>query len=229
MKNKVFSIVLGLIAIAVGVGYALAALEIIDSFTIFFKGWWTLFLIVPGFISLFNDRSNKVFAVFITALGIVLLLQQQGFFGEYFKKLIFPALLILFGLSLIIGAIVSGIKKNKSGPMAIIDESLPDYSVSFGQVKPDYSGKVFEGCSMDVTFGAGKLDLRDAAILKDVVIYVNTAFSGITIKLPQGCRVELQTSTSFGGVENKYISSAAPDAPVVRVYAAVSFGGVTIK
>ena len=57
----------------------------------------------------------------------------------------------------------------------------------------------------------------------------NTAFSGIDIKLPQGCRVDLQTSTSFGGVENKYLSSDAPDAPLVHITVAVSFGGVEIK
>ena len=82
---------------------------------------------------------------------------------------------------------------------------------------------------MDVTFGSGKLDLRNAGILKDVTIYINTAFSGINIKLPQGCKVELQTSTSFGGVSNKYISSTNMNAPTVHIFAAVSFAGVEIK
>ena len=109
------------------------------------------------------------------------------------------------------------------------DGSIPLFEASFGEVKPDYSGKNFKGCSMDITFGSGNLDLRNAIIDNDVTISVNTAFAGVDILLPTGCRVDLQTSASFGGVENKYISTDAPDAPVVHIFVAVSFGGVTVK
>ena len=134
-------------------------------------------------------------------------------------------------MSLIINAIFGGTRKKNHTfiPEIPEDGSIPVFESSFSEVQPDYDGKVFEGCSMDITFGSGTLDLRNAIIDKEVTISVNTAFSGIKIKLPQGCRVDLQTSTSFGGVENKYTSSDAPDAPLVHIFVAVSFGGVEIK
>ena len=230
MRNKALAIIIGVIAIAIGVGYALAALEILPGFTIFFKGWWTLFLIIPGLVSIFGDNSNKVFGIFITSLGVILLLQQQGIFVMPIKKLIVPILLILFGVSLIVGSIMGNFgKKNKLNPVTSTGDPAPEYSVSFGRIDPDYVGKVFEGCTLDLAFATGKLDLRDATILHDVTIYVNAAFSGVTIIMPVGCTVDVQTSTSFGSVTNKYISSADPAAPFVHVFAGVSFGGVTIK
>ena len=229
MKNKAFSIIVGLIIVGIGIGYGLQALNYIDHFTVFIKGWWTIFIIVPGLVMLFTRGANKFVSLCLIALGAALFLHQQNILGD-FKKYVIPALIIIFGLSIIINAFVGGRKKNNTFiPEIPEDGSIPVFETSFGEVKPDYSGKVFEGCSMDVTFGSGTLDLRNSIIDKEVTINVNTAFSGIDIKLPQGCRVDLQTSTSFGGVENKYLSSDAPDAPLVHITVAVSFGGVEIK
>ena len=94
MKNKALSIIIGLLAIALGIGYGLKALdfEYFKEFTIFFDGWWTLFLIVPGIVSLFNKNSKKTFGIFVTSLGIILLLQQRGLFDTNIKKLILALL-----------------------------------------------------------------------------------------------------------------------------------------
>ena len=229
MKSKVFSIIVGIIIVAIGVGYALSALEIIDHFTVFFKGWWTVFIILPGLVMLFTRGANKFVSLCLISLGAVLFLQQNDVIGDI-KKFIIPALIILFGASIILNTLKSP-KKNITFTIPEIpqDGSIPVFEGSFGEVKPDYNGKVFPGCSMDVTFGAGHLDLRNSIIDNDVTISINTAFAGVDIFLPSGCRVDLQTSASFGGVDNKYISSDMPDAPVVHIYVAVSFGGVDIK
>ena len=161
---------------------------------------------------------------------MLLLQQQQGILNMSFKHLILPALLILFGLSLIIGVIVSSFrKKNRLVPMTPSGEPAPEYSVSFGTVKPNFDGKVFEGCSIDMTFGAGKLDLSKSTIMNEVTIYINSAFSSVKIIFPAGCRVDAQTSTFLAGVSNKYVSSPAPNAPNVHIYAAVSLGFVDIR
>ena len=229
MSKKALSIIVGILAIAIGVGYTLAASGMIAPFTIFVPGWWTVFLIVPGLVMLFSRNSNKFFALFLIALGVVLFLQKNDYLGDV-KKFIIPGLIILFGVSRILNALVGGRKKNFTFlPEIPEDGSIPAFETSFGELNPDYSGKAFEGCAIDIAFGSGKLDLRNAIIDKDVTITVNAAFSGVNIKLPDGCNVDLQTSTSFGGVTNKYVSSEMPDAPIVRIYAAVSFGGVDIN
>lgn len=230
MKNKACSVIIGLIIVAIGVGYGMQALGYIEHFSIFIKGWWTIFIIVPGLVMLFTRGSNKFISLCIVTLGVALFLHQQDILGNV-KHLVLPALIIIFGLSVILNAFFGGRRKKNHTFIPDIPEdgSIPVFESSFSEVRPDYDGKVFEGCSMDVTFGSGTLDLRNAIIDKEVTISINTAFSGIKIKLPQGCRVDLQTSASFGGVENKYVSSDAPDAPLVHIFVAVSFGGVDIK
>ena len=231
LKNKLFTIIAGVVVVLIGIGYGMQALGYIDHFTIFIKGWWTIFLILPGIIMLFTRGTNKMVSFCLIAIGLALFLRQQGFISTSIKNLILPTAIVLFGLSLIFHAIFGSNRNNHTTftPSIPEDGSIPDYEVSFGEVNPDYAGKVFEGCSMDITFGSGKLNLRNAIIDKEVTISVNIAFSGVEIKLPAGCKVDLQTSTSFAGVENQYIPSEMPDAPLVHIFASASFGGVEIK
>ena len=231
MRNKAPSIIVGLTAIGIGVAYILAAFYGIENFTIFVPGWWTIFIILPGLIMLFSRGTNKFFSLCLIILGVLLFLRRNNLLGDI-RKYIIPGLIIVFGLSIIFGSLFNGERKKNAAFIATTfpeDGSIPAFEASFSEIHPDYSDKEFEGCSMDITFGSGELDLRHAVISHDVSISVNAAFSGVTIKLPPGCRVDLQTSTSFGGVTNKYISSETADAVVVHILAAVSFGGVDIK
>ncbi len=229
MKNKSASIIIGLFVIAIGVAYGLSALNYIH-FTLFFKGWWTMFVVLAGVIMLFRKGSNKFISLCVIALGVVLFMFYQGLYVDYIKKLFIPGIIIFFGIGIILNALFSGRKKKIKSidPVVINNGSLPAHDVSFGEVRPNYYGQHFHGCSMDVTFGTGILDLRHAIIDKDVTISINTAFAGVKIKLPQGCRIDLRTSTSFAGVTNKYIPTETPDVPLVQIYAAASFAGVDI-
>ncbi len=77
MRKKLGAIVVGLIVILVGVGYAAKAMGYeLDLSSLFFDGWWTVFIIVPGVIRLFDKDSNKVFAIVLIAVGVALLIGQ---------------------------------------------------------------------------------------------------------------------------------------------------------
>lgn len=54
---KIRNILWGILFIFVGVIFGLNALEI-TNIDIFFDGWWTLFIIVPCFISLFKESDK---------------------------------------------------------------------------------------------------------------------------------------------------------------------------
>ena len=60
------SIVWGLILILAGVVVALNVLNVTDI-DIFFEGWWTLFIIVPCAIGLFNkhDKTGNIMGLVI--------------------------------------------------------------------------------------------------------------------------------------------------------------------
>lgn len=99
MKN-ISNIVWGLALIVVGVIAGANILNIINV-NLFFDGWWTLFIIIPCFVGLFED-DNKIFSIIGLLIGISLLLCAQDLISfELVWKLAFPVILVVIGLSFI--------------------------------------------------------------------------------------------------------------------------------
>lgn len=99
MKNMK-NILWGLVLIAIGVIWGLNVLEITDI-TIFFDGWWTLFIIVPCILGLFTeeDKTGNLIGI---GIGVLLLLACQGILEfEWLWKLFFPAIIVIWGVKLI--------------------------------------------------------------------------------------------------------------------------------
>ena len=160
LRNKMPSVILGLVAVAIGVCYCLKVFNILPDFVI--DGWWTIFLMVPGLMMLFDRGSNKVVGLVLIALGVGLFLNAQNIISVDLVKLIIPILIIVFGVSVIVHAFFGNSLHKKRVSVEVIatsDGSLPRYDVSFGEVSPNYQGKVFDGCHMEVAFGKGTLDL----------------------------------------------------------------------
>ncbi len=58
------------------------------SFSLFFRGWWTLFIIIPSFIGLINSsKQNRSSNLIGLGIGFLLLLSSNGMFPS---RLIFP-------------------------------------------------------------------------------------------------------------------------------------------
>ena len=117
--KKFENILWGIAFIVVGLILAGNAIGI-TNIDIFFDGWWTLFIIVPCFIGLFND-SDKTGNVIGLVIGGTLLLACQGLLNfEMVWKLVVPVALVIIGVSIIFkdsihGKINSEISKiNKS-------------------------------------------------------------------------------------------------------------------
>ena len=100
-KMKKFGNILwGLVLVIIGIIFALNALGITDI-NIFFRGWWTLIIIIPSLIGLFKNES-KMWSIIWLVIGIVLLLCAQNILSfTMVGKLIFPFILVMIGLSII--------------------------------------------------------------------------------------------------------------------------------
>jgi len=96
MRNKISNVLWGLFFIVVGVGIAGNVLNLWD-FELFFDGWWTLFIIIPCFISMiktgFGVGSTMGFII-----GVLLLMSYWVVFNFNIWSLIVPAILIFIGL-----------------------------------------------------------------------------------------------------------------------------------
>lgn len=102
-KNNYVGIVIGLLFLVIGGGYLAEAIGIVEEFTIFFDGWWTLFIIVPCFCGLLGKGGGKIGYLIGLAIGLFLLLTARGVLdSDKLWALILAAICILLGLNLML-------------------------------------------------------------------------------------------------------------------------------
>lgn len=229
MKNKITTIVGGLLLIAAGIVLGGNILGVWDI-NIFFPGWWTLFIIVPGLLSLINSGPNT-FSTILIVVGVFLLLGQYNLFnGVSLWKLIVPAILIIIGIQIIINRvshknIARGITVTERGD----EESMPEYTGIFGGFSAKNRSQNLCGGNITGIFGGGKADLSEARVQHDIKINVTTLFGGVDIIVPQGVRIETTGVSIFGGTSNKTIASADPNLPLIVFNCTNIFGGTDLK
>ena len=221
------SALLGVILVGVGIILCLNEFGLTDI-NIFFKGWWTLFIIIPSLISIFSDKE-KTGGIIGLFIGVVLLLSINDIIDfDIILKLIFPVILICIGLSIISKNIL-----NKDVSVKI--NELNEKSVKGGTYCSTFSSQninvdeEFGGCKLDAIFGGIKLDLRNSKIKKDVVINASAIFGGIDIYVPEGVDVKIKSTSIFGGASNKSNNEVDEKSHTIYVNATCLFGGVDIK
>ena len=98
MKRK--SVLWGILLIIVGVLFLGNSLDI-WHINLFFKGWWTLFIIVPSIIEIF-DKNNFSGSLISLVIGVLLLLACQDIISwSKIWKIFVPLLVIVIGITLI--------------------------------------------------------------------------------------------------------------------------------
>lgn len=233
MRNKLTNSMWGLFFILIGVGFAGNVLFDWD-FNLFFDGWWTLFIIIPCFISMIQSRFNPAPTIgFI--IGILLLVQNYVSFDIDLWKLFVPAILILIGLKIIFQG--SFHRKNihfdktvhMDGQQTYSSANQREYNAVFSSNHIRMNNEVFTGTNLSAQFGAIVLDLRDAIIQQDVEINATAVFAGIDIYVPRGVKVKVNNVPIFGGVSNKTVQTNDPSAPTIYINSTCMFGGIDIK
>jgi predicted membrane protein len=102
MKRNTSNYLWGGILILVGIFLAGRALDLFQ-FTIFFDGWWTLFIIIPCFIGLFSNGGDKSSNLIGLCLGVFLLLSSQGIIKwSMFGPLFLASVLVCIGFKMLV-------------------------------------------------------------------------------------------------------------------------------
>lgn len=224
MKPKSNHSLWGVILILCGIGFAGNVLDL-WSFSIFFKGWWTLFIIIPCVVSI----AQKGFEPAPTAglvIGLLLLLSSWGILPSGFVfKMFFPVLLILMGCNILLKG--SNQKKHFKD-VRDVDSDSPEYNAIFGGQTITCNNEIFTGATLNSIFGGIDLDLRNAYIQEDVVVNCTTVFGGIDIRVPSSVNVQVSSVPIFGAVNNR-VKNRNAGAPTVFINATCMFGGIDIK
>lgn len=135
--------------------------------------------------------------------------------------------------SLLLGFVVAGwvsaVAVRKLVP-AYGGESDDEFSIVTGA-----SGSEFQSTATDLregrilaVMGGVELDLTDAGLDAGATLDLRAFMGGIDVIVPRDWRVELISSSMFGGVGNRTDPDAGDDAPLLLVRAKVIMGGIEI-
>ncbi|MCR5792515.1 MAG: cell wall-active antibiotics response protein [Lachnospiraceae bacterium] len=244
MKKQVSNYIFGLVLIIIGIIFAGNSFLGWDI-DIFFKGWWTLFIIIPALISIFEEgpRTLNIFALII---GILFFLDAQHFMrGIDFFDLAFPLIFIYLGIRLIVRSGRKNTNKNANTNTnyntnnnanyhdAHTNQSqsgtdIPNFDAVFSDEHVNFNGNPFYGANVSSSFASNTLHLDGAIINGDVTIRCNASFGAIKICCPANVNVTVSPSSFFGGVSNKRNVPYIDGAPTIHIDASCAFGGIEI-
>lgn len=225
--EKVNRILWGLVFIVLGVIVALNALDIIN-FNIFFNGWWTLLIIIPCFIGLFDTTNeSRIGNIIGLIIGLVLLLLCNNLIRiDLIIKLFIPAILVFIGIYLIFGNMFRSKITEKIHEVKN-KENSESICATFSEQFVAKNEEEFNSANIDAIFGSVVLDLTKAKIKNEAVITASAIFGGIDIIVPKDVAVKVKSTPIFGGVSNRSKNKDAKK--IIYIDALALFGSVEIK
>ena len=223
--KRINSIVWGLALLAVSAVLILNAFEI-TSIEIFFDGWWTLFIIVPSLVGLFNghDKTANIIGLLI---GTFLLLACQNIIDfDIIWKLIAPVIIAVIGIKMIFGGI--GINRGFIKSIEAKGDDIKTASAVFTGQDIVVDNETFRGTELTAVFGGIKCDLRNAIFEGDTVINARCIFGGADILLPDNVNIKVNSNSFFGGIDNKKHQNSNDNQYTVYLNGTCIFGGVDV-
>ena len=224
--KRINSILWGIALLAVSAVLILNVFQITDI-DIFFDGWWTLFIIVPSFIGLFNGRDKTANIIGLLIGGFLLLACQNILDFDIIWKLIAPMIIAVIGIKMILGGFGGNRKFVKN-----IEANGNDFKTSFAAFSGqniNFDNEIFRGAELTAVFGGIKCDLRNAVFESDTVINACCIFGGTDIFLPENVNVKINSNSLFGGIDNKKHKNSNDNRYTVYLNGTCIFGGVDIK
>ena len=222
-------IALGGIIVLVGLALLLDNMGIV-SFRDVWR-YWPVLLIVYGVSRVLSCHrtSGYIWGGAIALIGTFLLLDNLDvvFFNA---ALIWPLVIIAFGLSMLVRAIDR--RRSVEGAPASSGPVLNVVAIFSGS-RRSVDSQDFRGGEVVAVFGGIRLDLRRAAMTVDrAVLEINAVFGGVEIRVPETWLVTMKGAGVFGGFDDKTIHPK-PDPnvkmPELVITGASVFGGTSVS
>lgn len=214
---------LGIIIIAIGIGFLLEQSDMI-SFSSIVSNWWPIILIIIGLLQLFT-RSHSAYIIgpIFIIVGLFLLFNEMT--DLYLLPYLWPIVIIYIGIIVIFSRTNSTHEKNINKNNVLDSISLFAGSDIKSQSNP------FEGGSILTVFGGADIDLRDVVIIDDeITIEITSVFGGVSLKVPEHVHVEISGVPIFGGWEDQTKNNQIENShqPILYLKCVTIFGGVEV-
>lgn len=225
-------------------------------FLLFYKGFWTLFIILPCVVSIIQNG----FQVATTTAIVVCCLITSAKLGyldlAMAKRLLLPLLLIVIGLSFFIGYFFpdqeeydneentdeetvdfppsdSSYETNPEPPVLQRETEHPlrEFASAFSSKTINYDNRIFRGCKLAATFGELRLNISNAHLADPVLnISCSSMFGTMDIHVPEDVNVVVKGRAVLGGIHNyRKGSSSMEGVPTIYIDVICIVGGVDIR
>ncbi len=230
-------LVMGIIVLLVGV------LFLLENLGFFYVGdifrFWPVILIGLGIARILDGRGlhGMLWGLIVGGVGVVLLTNSLGYIPWNLWRLLWPALLILLGVLIL----ARGFDRHGkwTGPQTFVDDTstisdnVLKEEVVFGGIHRKVTSQDFQGGDATAIFGGIEVDLRGAAITKDVIdIEADAIFGGVELMVPDTWDVVVRGTGILGGYEDKTHPAPLPEGgkhPRLVIRGSAIFGGVTVR
>jgi predicted membrane protein len=187
---------IGVLIIIFAVVLLLRNLDLIPYINLW--AFWPIFLIVIGLSQIMRPAESRqaLSGGIFLIVGLLFLLNNMQIIDFGFREL-WPFILLAVGFAILRQA-MSGSKSGGSES----DFINLTFLLSGGDHK--FSSKSLRGGRVSAIMGGGKIDLRDADMTEDEIIFDIFAFwGGFELIVPQSWQVNMKAMPIMGGVENK--------------------------
>lgn len=211
--------------------------------------WWSILwpcaLLVWGVKGLFHRFS--FFSLGCTVFGGYFLVENLGIWKlDIGGELVFPVIIVLFGLSLLVDAlrrpskprfqithngknVCTGGGKDKTKSVFSTGEDSFECSVAFGEANRCVALPRLAAGDASCSFGELTVDLSGCEeVTGDCKIDASCSFGELILLVPKRFRVEPDTSTAFANLEIKGQPDPNP-VGVINLDADVSFGEIEVR
>ena len=205
--------------ILLGFSILLANLNIGNSRELF-ENWWPVFVIALGGTIWLNDHRNYLWALFVTLLGVGLLINSLALASFNLGDFILPAILVVFGISLL---------TRTNAQKQVATDSSDNITAILAGVSSKNTSKDFKGAKVTAIMGGVEIDLSKATIKKGAALDVSVLMGSVELRVPENVIVKNRAFCLLGGIEDKSTPQDSKDAPILYIDGTIIMGGVEIK
>ena len=224
-------LIVGLAIIAVGVVFLLQAFHVpgTDELWDIFTDYWPVLIILVGLAKLMNARfPNERMAGVLWLVGGAFLLAHELHWVRFdVWNVIWPVLIILFGIRLVGRAIGGGMFRG--GGFADTSTHTHAFALWSGVVRKQSSSD-FRGGEATSVMGGCEIDLRQCDITHGPAVFDAFAMmGGVEIRVPGDWEVRNEGVAILGGFDDSRKETAGNPAKVLILRGMAIMGGVEIK
>lgn len=224
----------GIAVLVLAVGALALLVELLKWSVSFWSILWPTALLIFGLFGALPRFS--FFRLGCVLFGGYFLLDNLGILSfDFGKGLILPVILLLFGGSLLLGALkkpaqpLISISRKGTGAGCTTDNGHLEYSASFSDDHRTISMERLNSGCISTSFGDYTLDLSGVKeVSENCALTVNSSFGDVTLLIPAHYRVCCTDNSSFGDLEIQG-EPAADSRGIIRITANTSFGDLSIR